>query len=36
MAQNLRAYFIRHVVTMKCLLCVQENIEFPVCHKDQA
>ena len=27
MEENLRAYFILHVVTIKWIMCVQENIE---------
>ena len=30
---NLRAYSILHVVTVKWIMCVQENIELLVCHK---
>ena len=28
MVQNLRAYFILYVITIKCIKCMQENIEF--------
>ena len=27
MVQNLRAYFILHVITIKCIKCMQEKIE---------
>ena len=33
MVQNLRAYFILYVITIKCLKCMQEKIEFLVCTK---
>ena len=35
MVQNLRAYSILDVATIKWIMCVQENIELLVCHKDQ-
>ena len=28
MVQNLRAYFILYVITIKCIKCMQEKIEF--------
>ena len=28
MVQSLRAYFILHVITIKCIECMQEKIEF--------
>ena len=29
MVQNLRAYFILYVITIKCIKCMQGKIEFP-------
>ena len=28
MVQNLRAYFMLYVITIKCINCMQERIEF--------
>ena len=28
MVQNMRVYFILHVITTKCIKCTQEKIEF--------
>ena len=29
MVQSMRAYFILYVITIKCIKCMQEKIEFP-------
>ena len=35
MVNNLRANFILHVTTIKCIKCLQEKIEFLVSYKDE-
>ena len=35
MVQNLRAYFILYVITIKFMKCMQDRIEFSCMYKDQ-
>ena len=35
MVQNLKAYFILYAITIKCIECMEEKIEFSCMLKDQ-